>query len=260
MQSSTKLNSVDEAELKFFGRHSSLWWDVNGPWKIMHSENKIRVTFIRDGLINSGLVQANWINEPDVLKGMNILDVGCGAGILTEALGKLGANVIGIDPSEEMIQEAIKHAKGQLPNIKYACGVIEEYAINNAEKYDAVVASEVIEHVPVEHQKKFLHECTKCLKPNGSIFITTPNRTFFSWLFVKLIGEYIIKILPIGTHDWNNFISPEDVTKILNEQNCETVLVHGVWLNIWNRAVSFIGYNGIHYALQAVKRESSKNK
>ena len=246
---------MDEADLKHLGSYSAQWWDVNGPFKPLHLMNNVRVPLIRDGLISTGLVEEQNINKPDVLKGINILEVGCGAGILTEALGRLRANVTGLDPSEELIEAARNHLNGQsLNNVEYVCNVIEEHAINNVEKYDAVIASEVVEHVP--DQKSFLHECTKCLKTNGSIFVTTFNKTQASWLAGIVVAEYILNLVPKGTHDWNQFISPSEVTKILSEQNCNTVLVHGLCYNILDGSFSFKKYDGINYALQAVKNDS----
>jgi polyprenyldihydroxybenzoate methyltransferase/3-demethylubiquinol 3-O-methyltransferase len=217
------------------------------------------VPFIRDGLISTGAVKPENINKPDVLKGLNILEVGCGAGILTEALAKLEANVTGLEPSTDLLEAAREHLKGQSLNIEYSSELIEEHSINNAGKYDVVIASEVVEHVP--NQRLFLTEMAKCLKPNGSIFITTPNRTLVSLLLVKIYAEYITNILPRGTHDWNQFIRPSEVEEILKESNCSTVATQGIWYIPYFRKFNFIKYEGTEYALHAVKdgRKSKHN-
>lgn len=219
--------------------------------KPLHAMNHVRIPFIRDGLISTGLIGTEKINKPDVLKGMKILDIGCGAGILSEALGRLKADVTGIDPSEGLLDTAKSHLKGHFSNIEYICSTIEEHSINNQEKYDAVVASEVLEHVP--DQRAFLHECVKCLKVGGSIFITTINKTQASWLGAIVAAENILNLVPKNTHEWNQFISPTDVTKILNEVNCSTILVHGIRYEFWRDIAVFQKFDGINYALQAVK-------
>ncbi|KAL7018442.1 hypothetical protein ACKWTF_010756 [Chironomus riparius] len=250
----SKFNNVDEKDMKHLGSFSSQWWDVSGPVKPLHLMNQVRVPFIRDGLISTGAVKTENINKPDVLKGLNILEVGCGAGILTEALARLKANVTGLEPSTELIDAARDHLNGQSLNIKYISEFIEQHSVDNAEKYDAVVASEVIEHVP--DQKAFLHELTKCVKPNGSIFITTFNKTQVSWLLGIVLAEYVLNFIPKGTHDWNQFISPSEVTQILSEKDCNTVLVHGFGYNPLNETFNFQKYDGVNYALQAVKHAS----
>ncbi|XP_070490961.1 ubiquinone biosynthesis O-methyltransferase-like [Chironomus tepperi] len=253
--STTKSNfkNVDENDLKHLGSFSTQWWDPSGPFKPLHLMNQIRVPFICDGLISNGLVKPEKRNDPDVLKGLNILEVGCGAGILTEALAKLKANMTALEPSIELLEAGRDHLKGQSLNIEYISELIEEHSIDNAEKYDAVIASEVVEHVP--GQKMFIQEMTKCLKPNGSIFITTPNRTFISWLLIKFISEYVIKIIPKGTHDWKQFIKPSEVTEVLNEKDCDTVLVRGIFYNPFSGKFRFLKYDGISYVLHAVKQD-----
>lgn len=246
--------NVDEKDLKHLGSFSAHWWDLNGPFKPLHIMNQIRVPFIRDGLIRTGMINSSNKNDSDVLKGLNILDVGSGAGILSEALAKLKANVTGLEPSSELIKVSKDHLKGQPLNIEYISELVEEHSINNASKYDAIVASEVIEHVP--DQRAFLAGIVKCLKPNGSIFITTPNRTLVSLVLVKLISEYVINIIPKGTHDWRQFIKPSEVKEILKEMNCDVVSNRGFCYNPINGSFKFLKYNGVSYTLHAVKNDS----
>jgi len=253
----TTRRKVDKKDIAHLGHFSSQWWDVSGPIKLLHRMNQIRVPFIRDGLISTGAVKAENINAPDVLKGLKILEVGCGAGILTEGLARLKANMIGLEPSLELIEAGKEHLKGQSLNIEYISELIEEHSVDNAEKYDAVIASKIIEVVP--DQRAFLHELIKCVKPNGSIFITIPNKTFVSWLLIKAISEKVINIIPEGTHDWNKFISPADLTKLLNEKNCNTVLVRGMLYNPFCEIFSFISSDKISYVLHAVKASSDNS-
>ncbi|XP_070490231.1 ubiquinone biosynthesis O-methyltransferase, mitochondrial-like [Chironomus tepperi] len=250
--------NVDEENIKHLEKVSLEWWDPRGIQILLHSMNPLRVEFIRDGLINTGMIKAEDRDKPDVFKGISILDVGCGAGVLTEALAKLDANVTGLEPSEELIRVARDHIKGQPINVEYISEYVEEHSIKNADKYDAIVASEVVEHVP--DQKAFLQELTKCLKPNGSIFITTPNRTIFSLIMVKFIAEYILNIIQRASHDWWHFIRPSEVETILEEKNCKTVSVRGIWYTPFFNYFNFIRYAGIHYFLQAVKQDNKKEK
>jgi polyprenyldihydroxybenzoate methyltransferase/3-demethylubiquinol 3-O-methyltransferase len=244
--------------LKDVEHHSGLskeWWDPNGPMKGLHAYNNIRVPLIRDGLISTGAISDEKLNKPNVLEGMNILEVGCGAGILTEALGKLRANVTALDPSENLLSTARDHLKDfDNTNVQYACETIENHALCNQEKYDAVVASEVLEHVV--DQKSFLKACVETLKPNGSIFITTFNKTQASWLAGVVVAEHVLNLVPANTHDWNLFISPSDVEKILKNLNCSTVLIHGMRYEFWRNTCVWTSYTGVNYALHAVKNEN----
>lgn len=216
--------------------------------------NGVRVPLIRDGLISTGTIDSQKINRANVLEGVRILEVGCGAGILTEALGKLKANVTALDPSEKLLSTAREHMGELEINVEYTCETIENHAQCNKEKYDAVVASEVLEHVV--DQKSFLAACVETLKPGGSIFITTFNKTQASWLAGIIAAEHVLNLVPKNTHDWNLFISPEEVEKILNELNCSTVLVHGMRYEFWRNTCVWSSYTGVNYALHAVKNDN----
>lgn len=213
----------------------------------------IRVPFIRDGLISTGAIAQSKINKTNVLEGLKILEIGCGGGILTEALGRLKADVTAVEPSEKLIETARSHLK-DINNIEYVCDTIENHVKCNAEKYDAVVASEVLEHIV--DQKSFLKASVDALKPGGSIFITTLNKTQASWLGGVIIAENVLNLTPKNTHDWNLFISPGEVERILKDLNCSTVLVHGARYEFWRNAFSWSSSTSINYALQAVKNEN----
>lgn len=223
--------------------------------KGLHSLNMIRVPFIRDGLISTGAVHESQINKTNVLAGLKILEVGCGAGILTDCLVKLQAKVTALDPSETLLSTAREHLTNRTDNeIEYTCDNIENHAKFNREKYDAVVASEVLEHVT--DQKSFLKSCIETLKPGGSIFITTLNKSQASWLAGIIVAENVLNLIPKNTHDWNLFISPEEVEHILKDLNCSTVLIHGIRYEFWRNTCSWSSYTGINYALHAVKNEN----
>lgn len=213
--------------------------------------NQVRVPFIRDGLISTGLANSNH-KVQNVLEGLKILDVGCGAGILSEALANLGADVVGLDPGEDLIASANEHlARQNGLKLSYKCELIEDHAATNKGKYDAVVASEVVEHVI--GKKEFLKSCVKALKPGGCIFVTTLNKTWISWFFGIIFAEFILGLLPKNTHNWEQFISPSDVGEILKEFGCRTVKVTGWRYEFFRSVCKFQSNTSLQYGMYAIK-------
>jgi len=247
-------STVDPDEMARFKKLSSIWWNEMGGMKPLHSMNKLRVPLVRDGLIHTGLVKKELINSPKPLKDMNILEVGCGGGILTEALARLGGNMTGIDASPELIEQANHHAKldpSLSNNLTYSLVTVEDHATANHEKYDAVIASEVLEHV--NEKQVFVTACVKCLKPGGSIFITTLNKTMASWIGGIVFAENILNIVPRGTHEWDKFIAPHQTQKMLEDNNCRTRVLHGMCYNFLTNKWMWISNTSVNYALHAVK-------
>lgn len=177
------------------------------------------VPFIRDGLISTNIADKKFMNTAQSLKNCNILEVGCGGGILTENLSRLHATVTGIDPGSEVLNVAQTHATTVYPDlakrITYLNETIESHSVENQLKYDAVIVSEVIEHVL--NKPKFIEACLLTLKPGGSIFITTFEKTYFSWFCGIFMAEKVLKMVPDGLHDWDNFISALDCQRLLDE-------------------------------------------
>ncbi|XP_033220281.1 ubiquinone biosynthesis O-methyltransferase, mitochondrial [Belonocnema kinseyi] len=236
-------------------RHSNLsenWWDTNGSLRGLHALNRLRVQFIRDGLANVGHEEAS----PSLpLEGISIVDVGCGGGILTEPLARIGAEVIGVDPSSELIKTAKRHAaldSSLSKRLHYIQTTVEDLTRTSQKQFDAVVTSEVLEHVP--DKETFLKYCTDLVKPGGSIFITTINKTIPSWLGGIITAEYLLKIVPAGTHDWNKFIAPKETRRLLERYNCRTKLIHGMMYNPIKNEWHWTSFTGINYAIHAIKR------
>lgn len=219
--------------------------------KGLHALNHIRVPFIRNGLISTGLVKKDKIRHANVLSGINILEIGCGAGILTEALARLKANVVGLEPSEALIEVAKNHANKNV-HIDYICSTIEYHCKEHREKYDCIVCSEVLEHII--DKKSFLKASLDCLKPGGSFFVTTFNRTTASLIGGVFLAEYVFKLLPKETHDWNQFISPVELEDMLKNLNCHTVLINGFRYEFWKNEMKWQTNTSINYALHAVKQ------
>ncbi|KAI4486922.1 hypothetical protein M0802_012207 [Mischocyttarus mexicanus] len=245
-------STVDPKEVEFFDKICHDWWDPNGQVFLLHKFNRNRIQFIRDGLVNTGIIKG----DTDLpLKNTKILDVGCGGGILSEPLARIGAEVTGIDSSSQLIDVAKKHAlldSDLLGRLNYLHTNVEDFKEENKEKYDAVVASEIIEHV--SDPQLFLKCCSAIVKPGGSLFITTPNKTLPSWLIVIIAAEYIFKYTPIGTHDWNKFIPIEEVQRMLEIYGLKTKLIHGLMYNPIKREWIWTSNASILYALQAVKK------
>ncbi|XP_013099375.1 ubiquinone biosynthesis O-methyltransferase, mitochondrial [Stomoxys calcitrans] len=257
---SANINEETQREVQHHSKLAIDWWDRNGPMKALHALNVLRVPFIRDGLVSHGNIKPNLIGTTNVLRSQTILEIGCGGGILTEQLARLGASVTALDLGEDLIEAARKHLSQEgnpklCDLIKYKLEPIELHAkdSHHLNFYDAVVISEVLEHV--DDKIGFLTASVQCLKPGGSIFITTLNKTLPMWIGGVLIGEYVMNIAPKGTHHYEKMISPLDVQRILDTMGCHTVLVNGSTYDFWNNSWRWINSTSMCYALQAVKTE-----
>ncbi|KAG5897308.1 hypothetical protein JTB14_011471 [Gonioctena quinquepunctata] len=239
-------NTIDQKEIQQFQKFVEEWWEEFGPMKPLHSMNKLRVPFIRDALVDSSLVG---LNSP--LRGLSILDIGCGGGILSEPLARLGGDVTGIDANANIIKVARSHADLNRLDINYITTSVEDHARGNAEKYDAVVASEIIEHV--SEKRAFVEACLKCLKPNGSIFLTTISKTRLADFTAVFLVEDVAGLVPKGTHQYEKFIEPHKLQILLEDSNCRTGLVHGMFYNIFTNTWHWCSNTSVNYVLQATK-------
>ncbi|KYO40045.1 ubiquinone biosynthesis O-methyltransferase, mitochondrial [Alligator mississippiensis] len=247
--------TVDPKEVKKFQLLAHKWWDEQGEYAPLHSMNDIRVPFVRDTLLN--LSSDHQLGSP--LSGIKILDVGCGGGLLSEPLGRLGASVTGIDPLEDNIRTAEQH-KSFDPDldkrIQYKSCSLEEIAEESTETFDVIVASEVVEHVA--DLETFISCCYQVLKPEGSLFITTLSKTQLSYVLGIVVAEKIMGIVPDGTHNWEKFITPEELECLLESNGFLVKAVNGMLYNPFSGSWSWIESTSINYALHAMKSKAQE--
>ena len=224
------MSSVNKKEIEKFSKMAAEWWDPDGKFKPLHKFNPIRIKYIKDNIIHSFKLKSK--EKP--LEKINILDIGCGGGLLSEPMARLGANVTGIDASDKNIKIAKLHAKKNKLNINYICSSPEK--VKTKKKFDVILNMEIIEHV--EDINFFIKSCSKLLKKNGLMFVATLNKTLKSYVFAIIGAEYVLRWLPIGTHDWEKFVKPEDLKNILSKNNLKIEKIDGMNFNIlkdeWN--------------------------
>lgn len=207
--------NVDLDELAKFDDFSQNWWDLNGEFKMLHKINSIRL---------------NWVSNLFDFNEKKILDIGCGGGILTEGLAKLEARATGIDLSASALKCASEHASSQALKIQYQLSSAEDFATNNSKSFDAITCMEMLEHVP--DPIAIIKAATRLVKPNGWVFFSTINRNLKSYLLAILGAEYILKMLPRGTHDYSKFIRPSELTNMCRECGLNISHLKGMVFNV----------------------------
>ena len=218
------MTTINKEEIQKFSNLAAEWWDVNGKFKPLHMFNPIRIEYI----LNQICEHFNKDKEKkNFLKDLDILDIGCGGGLISEPMARLGANVTGIDASEKNVKIASAHSKESKLKIKYINTSPEQF-INN-KKFDIILNLEVVEHV--DNLNLYLSSCEKLLKSGGLIFSATLNRTLVSYIKAIIGAEYVLRWLPIGTHDWNKFIKPEELEAKLNNLKLITKDISGLKFN-----------------------------
>jgi 2-polyprenyl-6-hydroxyphenyl methylase / 3-demethylubiquinone-9 3-methyltransferase len=210
----TQFSNADNQEIAKFDNVSQIWWDLKGEMGTLHTINPLRLDFIMGG-----------IETPQP----RILDVGCGGGILSEALAKAGAQVTGIDLSLASLEAARQHAQAGGLQIDYRAITAEELAAEHPESFDAVTCLEMLEHVP--EPEKVIAACAKLVKPGGKVFFSTINRTLFSLVAVILIGEYVLRLLPRGTHDYRKLIRPAELKAWSRQSGLDFVQIASLMYN-----------------------------
>jgi 2-polyprenyl-6-hydroxyphenyl methylase/3-demethylubiquinone-9 3-methyltransferase len=239
------MSSVNKKEIEKFSKMAAEWWDPNGKFKPLHKFNPVRIKYIKENIINNFKLRIK--KKP--LDKINILDIGCGGGLLSEPMTRLGANVTGIDASNKNINIAKLHAKKNKLKIDYLCSSPEKLKIKK--KFDVILNMEIIEHV--EDINFFINSCSKLLKKDGLMFVATLNKTLKSYVFAIIGAEYVLRWLPIGTHDWEKFVRPEDLKKILSKNSLKLEKLDGMNFNIIKDEWRISSDTSINYIAKFIK-------
>lgn len=239
--------TVDRAEIAQFDRIAERWWDPDGEMKPLHALNPLRVKYLEDRLV-AHFGKSSEAKRP--LAGLRVLDIGCGGGLLTEALAKRGATMTGADMAGEAISVAKRHAKASKLRIDYRTSDIETIAATG-ETFDAVVAMEIVEHVA--DLPLFVEAAASCLRPGGALALSTLNRTAKSFLLGIIGAEYILRLVPRGTHDWRKFVRPSELARELRKAGLRTEDMSGVAFDPFSGESRLIRDLGVNYMVVAVK-------
>ena len=240
-----KSNTINKEEIEKFSKIAEEWWDPEGKFKPLHKFNPIRISYIKDNIIETLKLK----NKKKPLEKVKILDIGCGGGLLTEPMKRLGANITGIDASKRNIEVAKIHAKKNDLEINYICTSPEN--LNEHDKFDVILNMEIVEHV--ENVELFLRSCSNLLKKRGIMFVATLNKTLKSYIFAIIGAEYFLRWLPIGTHDWEKFVKPDDLISILEKNNLKVDALDGMKFNILNNEWKISSDKSINYIGKFIK-------
>lgn len=215
--------TLNPDEVRRFDEQTNDWWSKKGPLGPLLDLNPLRLTFIQDQLVRSFNLE-----PPVSYQGLDVLDVGCGAGLISEPMARLGANVTGIDASETALTQARLHALQENLEITYKQRTIEQQLLDH-QLFDVIVALDVVEHV--DHVDAFLKACVRLLKPNGIFILSTINRTVASYVKAIVLAEYVLKWVPPKTHNWYQFLKPSEIGQILQTEECFLTQIKGISLN-----------------------------
>ena len=239
------MNSINKKEVDKFSKIAEEWWNPNGKFKPLHNFNPIRIKYIKENIIND----FNLKNSNRPLKNLNILDIGCGGGLLTEPMCRLGANIMGIDASKKNIDVAKFHAKKNRLKIDYKVASPETIKIKK--KFDVILNMEIVEHV--ENIDFFIKESSRLLKKNGIMFVATLNKTLKSYALAIVGAEYILGWLPIGTHDWEKFVKPNELIKISKKNNLSFKKLDGMKFNLLDNNWKLSSDTSVNYIVKFLK-------
>jgi 2-polyprenyl-6-hydroxyphenyl methylase/3-demethylubiquinone-9 3-methyltransferase len=219
-------STVDDGEVARFSALASDWWNPRGKMAPLHKFNPVRIGYVRD---QAALRFARDVKRLDSLKGIRMLDIGCGGGLLSEPLARLGAEMVGVDPSEKNIEAAQQHAGQSGLAIDYRCTTAEALA-EAGERFDIVLAMEVVEHVT--DVPLFVGSCASMVKPGGLMIAATLNRTLKSFALAIVGAEYILRWLPAGTHRWDKFVTPNELEIAMEQGGLQVAGSQGVIYNL----------------------------
>ena len=240
-----KNNTINKKEIDKFSKIAKEWWNPEGKFKPLHKFNPIRISYIKENIIKTFKLDQN--KTP--LKNIKILDIGCGGGLLSEPMCRLGADVTGIDASNKNIEIAKLHSKKNNLKINYFCSSPENFKINN--KFDVILNMEIVEHV--DDVNFFLKSCSNLLKKNGVMFVATLNKTLKSYVFAIIGAEYILRWLPIGTHEWEKFIKPEELISILKKNNLRLDQLDGMKFDLLRDVWNVSNDKSVNYIAKFIK-------
>jgi len=251
MATKPRSSSVDDSEVERFSRQAATWWDPRGPMASLHKFNPVRLAYIRDKAAERFGRDAKKL---DCLNSIRMLDIGCGGGILSEPLARLGAEMVGADPSEQNIAVALAHAKDNDVTVDYRATTAEELAAAG-ERFDVVLAMEVVEHVV--DVDAFVAICASMVKPGGLMFAATLNRTLKSFALAIVGAEYVLRWLPRGTHQWDKFVTPDELERAMEDGGLRVTGERGVVYNIFADRWQLSSDMDVNYMLVA-ERDNQK--
>jgi 2-polyprenyl-6-hydroxyphenyl methylase/3-demethylubiquinone-9 3-methyltransferase len=244
----TTTSSIDPSEVERFSRIAAEWWDPKGKFAPLHRFNPVRLAFIRDqALYRFG-------RDPKArrpFEGLRLLDIGCGGGLLSEPMTRLGFQVVAVDASERNIGTASAHAAEQGLAIDYRCSTAEGLLAANEPAFDLILNMEVIEHVA--DPGEYLRSCAKLLKPGGMMIVATLNRTLKAFALAKVGAEYVLRWLPAGTHDWSKFLKPEELRGFLSGEPVSVDGPYGVVFDPLSGRWSQSGDADVNYMMTVVR-------
>jgi 2-polyprenyl-6-hydroxyphenyl methylase/3-demethylubiquinone-9 3-methyltransferase len=230
--------NADPLELKKFSELAHRWWDVTSEFRPLHEINPLRLA---------------WIDNIARLSGKKVVDVGCGGGILTEAMARKGAQVTGIDLSEKALKVADLHSLESGVKVRYEKISAEDLAHREPDSYDVVTCMEMLEHVP--DPASVVRACTELVKPGGRVFFSTLNRSLKSYLFAIIGGEYVLRLLPRGTHDFAKFIKPAELGSFMREANLQVISMKGLSYNPFTKVYSLENDTSVNYMIEGKRSE-----
>ena len=238
--------TINKEEIQKFSKLADEWWDVNGKFKPLHMFNPVRIEYITENIKKQFNIKKE---KSNFLDGIRILDIGCGGGLISEPMARLGATVTGIDASEKNINIANLHSKKSGLKINYFNTSPENFEVTD--KFDVILNLEIVEHV--DDVNLYVKSCYKLLKKNGLMFTATLNRSFTSYVKAIIGAEYILRWLPIGTHDWNKFIKPEELEKLLSQEKFSTIDLKGLSFNPFTKKWKKSNDLSVNYIICSLK-------
>ena len=241
-----KISTINKGEIDKFSKIANEWWDPEGKFKPLHKFNPIRIQYIKENITKHFNINKKTLP----LRNLKILDIGCGGGLLSEPISRLGAKVTGIDASEKNIKIANAHLKKSKLKINYICASPESLKATK-EQFDVILNMEIVEHV--EDVELFIKKSSELLKKNGLMFVATLNKTLKSYIFAIVGAEYILRWLPIGTHEWEKFVEPSKLIEYGKRNSLKLEKINGMKFNPLNNKWNISEDSSVNYIAEFKK-------